>query len=402
MIGAAAEARQDQGAATEASPSAGDTLARLTAACGVTSNVKLDSPIAVGDRELFVDACALQGKRPYMEDRFSIAQEQSGAPLVIGVFDGHGGFQVAQALAETLPLALIRSLRVSGTSEAQVAAAISRCFLEADAAVVRDDAAQRAPNAPGPGSTAAVAVVFSNTIWLCNVGDARAVLADEAGAVIAETADQTPSVPEERARLLMRGATVSTNVYDRKPRACGVLAISRAFGNKGLKQYITADPVVQRVQLPRSGCSLLIASDGLFDVISSAEAVRTLHVRARARCDAGSSCTFAQVRRGQHHSCRGAHRAASCNARAWRHAAGGHAAARATRVGADAAITASWWHAAATSCWQLRQCSCSRNRIRCARSRSLSAHHGQQAQAAAIPRGLACSVRKMQQMNRRS
>jgi protein phosphatase 1L len=282
MIGAAAEARQDQGAATEASPSAGDTLARLTAACGVTSNVKLDSPIAVGDRELFVDACALQGKRPYMEDRFSIAQEQSGAPLVIGVFDGHGGFQVAQALAENLPLALIRSLRVSGTSEAQVAAAISRCFLEADAAVVRDDAAQRAPNAPGPGSTAAVAVVFSNTIWLCNVGDARAVLADEAGAVIAETADQTPSVPEERARLLMRGATVSTNVYDRKPRACGVLAISRAFGNKGLKQYITADPVVQRVQLPRSGCSLLIASDGLFDVISSAEAVRTLHVRARA------------------------------------------------------------------------------------------------------------------------
>jgi hypothetical protein len=80
----------------------------------------------------------------------------------------------------------------------------------------------------------------------------------------------------------MRGGTVSTNVYDRKPRACGVLAISRAFGNKGLKQYITADPAVQRVPLPRSGCSLLIASDGLFDVISSVESVRTLHVRARA------------------------------------------------------------------------------------------------------------------------
>ena len=270
------------GAAAEVSPSAGDTLARHTAACGVMSNVGLNAPISVGDREVFVDACALQGSRPYMEDRFSLAQEQSGAPLVVGVFDGHGGFQVAQALAENLPLALLRALRATGTSEAQIAAAISRCFLEADAAAVRDDAIARAPNAPGPGSTAAVAVMFNSAIWLCNVGDARAVLADEAGAVIAETADQTPSVPEERARLLMRGATVSTNVYDRKPRACGVLAISRAFGNKGLKQYITADPAVQRVPLPRSGCSLLIASDGLFDVISSAEAVRTLHVRARA------------------------------------------------------------------------------------------------------------------------
>lgn len=39
---------------------------------------------------------------------------------------------------------------------------------------------------------------------------------------------------------------------------------------------------MQRVPLPRSACSLLIASDGLFDVISSAEAVRTLHMRARA------------------------------------------------------------------------------------------------------------------------
>ena len=273
---------QPHGAAAEVSPSAGDTLARHTAACGVMSNVALNAPISVGDREVFVDACALQGSRPYMEDRFGLAQEQSGEPLVIGVFDGHGGFQVAQTLAENLPLALLRALRATGTSEAQIAAAISRCFLEADAAAVRDDAIARAPNAPGPGSTAAVAVMFNSAIWLCNVGDARAVLADEAGAVIAETADQTPSVPEERARLLMRGATVSTNVYDRKPRACGVLAISRAFGNKGLKQYITADPAVQRVPLPRTGCSLLIASDGLFDVISSAEAVRTLHVRARA------------------------------------------------------------------------------------------------------------------------
>lgn len=268
-------------AGAETSPAAGDTLRCFTATCGVTSGVALNSPTAVGERELFVDACALQGARSYMEDRWSVAQLHSGGPLVIGVFDGHGGFKVAQSLAENLPLSLLHALRACGSSEEAVAATITRCFLEADAACVLEDA-ERMPTAPGPGSTAAVAVLYDNAIWLCNVGDARAVLADDAGAVLAATVDQTPYVPEERARLLQRGGTVFANVFDRKPRACGILAISRAFGNKGLKAFITADPAVQRVPLPRSGCSLLIASDGLFDVLSSAEAVRTLHVRARA------------------------------------------------------------------------------------------------------------------------
>lgn len=269
------------GAGAESSPAGGDSLALFTATCGALSNVALNTPISLGEREVFIDACALQGARSYMEDRFGAAQERAGAPLVVGVFDGHGGSMVSQALAERLPLALLQALRTTGTSEPQIAAAISRCFLEADAAVVREDT-ERTLNVPGPGSTAAVAVLYADAVWLCNVGDARAVLADDAGAVIAETADQTPSVPEERARLLMRGCTVSSNPYDRKPRAYGILAISRAFGNKGLKPFITADPAVQRVPLPRSGCSLLIASDGLYDVISSAEAVRTLHVRTRA------------------------------------------------------------------------------------------------------------------------
>jgi hypothetical protein len=234
------------GAGADASPAGGETLTHFTATCGVACNVSLNAPIALGEREVVVDACALQGTcppygqlacaltqalsaglRPYMEDRFGVAQERAGAPLVAGVFDGHGGFKVAQALAERLPLALLHALsRESGSSDAQIAATISRCFLEADAEAVRDDI-ERTPHAPGPGSTAAVAILYNNALWMCNVGDARCVLADETGAVIAETADQTPSVPEERARLLMRGGTVSSHVYDRKPRACGVLAISR-------------------------------------------------------------------------------------------------------------------------------------------------------------------------------
>jgi protein phosphatase 1L len=217
-----------------------------------------------------------------MEDRWAASQLTSSGPAVFGIFDGHGGAKVAAALAEALPGALLAALRARGQADA--AETIHACFLEADAECVREDlsGAARTCRVPGPGSTAAVAVLFEDAVWLANVGDARAVLADESGALLAETLDQTPNVPEECARVVALGGTVSRGAFDRKLRAGGVLAISRAFGNAGLKDFIKAEPAVVRVPLPPGGCTLLIGSDGLYDVISSAEAVRNLHGRLRA------------------------------------------------------------------------------------------------------------------------
>jgi protein phosphatase 1L len=203
---------------------------------------------------------------------------------VLAVFDGHGGAKVSQHLAEHLPSALLSALR--GGRE-DIEDAIRACFLAADVDIVRDDLATGAPRSnrvPGPGSTAAVAVLErgGGALWLANVGDARAVLVDEDGTLLAQTADQTPSVPEERARLIALGGTVTHDLMAGKPRAAGILAISRAFGNAGLKPFVNAEPAVTRVPLPRCACTLLVASDGLFDVLSSAEAVRNLHGRARA------------------------------------------------------------------------------------------------------------------------
>jgi protein phosphatase 1L len=219
-----------------------------------------------------------------MEDRWAVGQESPNGAAVLGVFDGHGGAKVSQHLAERLPSDLLSALR---GGPADVADAIRAVFLATDAEIVRDDLATGAPRSnrvPGPGSTAAVALLQADgaALWLANVGDARAVLVDENGTLLAQTADQTPSVPEERARLIALGGFVMHDPLAGKPRAAGILAISRAFGNAGLKPFVNAEPAVLRVPLPRCACTLLVASDGLFDVLSSAEAVRNLHARARA------------------------------------------------------------------------------------------------------------------------
>lgn len=51
-------------------------------------------------------------------------------------------------------------------------------------------------------------------------------------------------------------------------RVGGVLAVSRAFGDRPLKRYVIATPDVKQ-QTIASGESIILASDGLWDVIEN-------------------------------------------------------------------------------------------------------------------------------------
>ena len=230
-----------------------------------------------------------------MEDRWAVHLPSSDGPLVVGVFDGHGGSSVAVALAENLCQSLSLALAAAGSNAEAENAAVLRCFLEADAAVVAADlrCGARDVRLPGAGSTAVVAAFLGDQVLLANVGDARAALGDASGGLLAVTVDQTPSVVEETQRVVALGGTVTHRLYDRKPRVAGVLAISRAFGNAGLKPFVTAEPVIMRVPLPEGRSALLLASDGLFDVLSTEDALRS--VRSRARFPASALATRAKA-----------------------------------------------------------------------------------------------------------
>ncbi|OLP91878.1 putative protein phosphatase 2C T23F11.1 [Symbiodinium microadriaticum] len=62
---------------------------------------------------LCVYSAGYQGMRPYMEDRACGLLAIPGYPKasVFGVFDGHGGYQVAQMAAERLPRVLVEKLK---------------------------------------------------------------------------------------------------------------------------------------------------------------------------------------------------------------------------------------------------------------------------------------------------
>ncbi|KAM7268005.1 hypothetical protein ACFE04_010171 [Oxalis oulophora] len=56
------------------------------------------------------------------------------------------------------------------------------------------------------------------------------------------------------------------------PRVNGILAVARAFGDKSLKTFLTSEPHVRHFPVNRSTEFLILASDGIWKVMSNEEA----------------------------------------------------------------------------------------------------------------------------------
>ncbi|XP_020520891.1 probable protein phosphatase 2C 59 isoform X2 [Amborella trichopoda] len=119
------------------------------------------------------------------------------------------------------------------------------------------------------GSTASTAVIVGDCLLVANVGDSRVIICRD-GNAIAVSRDHKPDQSDERQRIEDAGGFV---MWAGTWRVGGVLAVSRAFGDKLLKQYVVADPEIEEEVINGSLQFLILASDGLWDVISNEEAV---------------------------------------------------------------------------------------------------------------------------------
>ncbi|XP_017701594.2 protein phosphatase 2C 50-like [Phoenix dactylifera] len=215
-----------------------------------------------------------------------------------GVYDGHGGAQVANYCRERIHLALIEEIKNLNRSfgdssgddwKKQWEMAFTNCFLKVDDEVGGKgrevvgstlDASEEGsssslssfvpsePIAPETvGSTAVVAVICSSHIIIANCGDSRVVLC-RGKEPVALSVDHKPNRDDEYARIEAAGGKViQWNGY----RVLGVLAMSRSIGDRYLKPWIIPDPEVTIVPRVREDECLILASDGLWDVMSNEE-----------------------------------------------------------------------------------------------------------------------------------
>eukprot|EP00048_Salpingoeca_helianthica_P023391 m.24070 g.24070 ORF g.24070 m.24070 type:complete len:331 (-) comp8611_c1_seq1:143-1135(-) len=214
-------------------------------------------------------SASMQGWRAHMEDVVSVQETipQLKNTSFFAVFDGHGGDSIARECAAQLLPTILSHISSPEPSPEKLRDAMKKGFTELDAKLaavhVGDD---------GPGSTA-LAVFVTPTHILCgNLGDTRCVLV-VGGEVVQLSRDHKPDVDTESKRIKKAGGQVTVK------RVNGQLAVSRAFGDysfkrtaklSAAKQMVTAEPDVEI--RPRGGHAglLVLATDGVWDVLPNA------------------------------------------------------------------------------------------------------------------------------------
>ncbi|XP_057425085.1 probable protein phosphatase 2C 5 isoform X2 [Lotus japonicus] len=132
------------------------------------------------------------------------------------------------------------------------------------------------------GTTATFVLIDGWTVTVACVGDSRCILDTQGGVVSLLTVDhRLEENVEERERVTASGGEVGRlNVFGGSevgPLRCwpGGLCLSRSIGDTDVGEYIVPIPHVKQVKLSNAGGRLIIASDGIWDALSSDMAAKS-------------------------------------------------------------------------------------------------------------------------------
>ncbi|XP_058740545.1 probable protein phosphatase 2C 34 [Vicia villosa] len=226
--------------------------------------------------------------------------------IFCGIFDGHGpwGHFVAKRVRESMPRSLLCNWQE--TLAAQSSSSLDNdhvkeipdnkqqkfniwkhSYLKTCASIDQELEHCRKFDSFHSGTTALSIVRQGETIIIANVGDSRAVLAttsdDDDGSLVAVqlTVDFKPNLPQEAERITQCQGRVFC--LEDEPGVHRVwlpdvespgLAMSRAFGDYCLKEYgLISVPEVTQRNISSKDQFVILASDGVWDVISNQEAV---------------------------------------------------------------------------------------------------------------------------------
>lgn len=269
-------------------------------------------------KNLQISVRAIKGGRVTMEDEYFVAD----GGRFVAVFDGHGGGGVSQYLKNHLYDAVSHHVQIkhweesdallnrpspsiSGTacdtahmrvgsdketpSVFSFAAALKSAFGEIEQNVLENDTFQfqgstavavliheKSGINSGTDTTGTGSPLKHRTLLSANIGDSRAVLSRN-GRAVNLTRDHKPNDDQEKSRILAMGETIE---WDRVSKVHRVrnLSLSRAIGDRYAKPVVSGEVEINHYPIiDQSDEFILLASDGLWDVMTSNEVVEFVH-----------------------------------------------------------------------------------------------------------------------------
>lgn len=220
------------------------------------------------DNKIFSGACADQNRRKKMEDRHicipnlnNLLQLEGKRVSYYAVYDGHGGVDAVQYTLQHLHLNIANSPHFTTETER----AIREGFEITDNNFIAKSNRENLRS----GTTSVVVMITATHLHLGWVGDSQAVLArNQTHIDVMEP--HKPDREDEKKRIEDLGGCV---VWYGAWRVNGTLSVSRAIGDAPHKPYVSATPDVTSLILDGTEDFVVIACDGLWDVIPPWEAV---------------------------------------------------------------------------------------------------------------------------------
>jgi len=266
-----------------------------------------------------------QGPREYMEDALVVHPDARCGFLFAALFDGHEGAAASTWLRDNLykyfsagvdaagcdisppPAADSKGVAKPQSASPLLEQTMAEAFNEADKRLLKE-LAKRPPPDCFSGSCATAVLVRQDRILAAAVGDSRAVLA-RGGKAIDLTPEHRVYGPSQVARREVQRIK-DAGGWVQQGRVCGILAVSRAFGDwefKGGRQQLREElledypqarkatmenelviptPDVSEVARDPRDEFVVVASDGLWDVCSSRNAAVLVAKELKAHGDA--------------------------------------------------------------------------------------------------------------------
>lgn len=214
-----------------------------------------------------VHSVSIKGLREQNEDKHIVLlnsdnkDPQQNPVNFFAIFDGHGGKEISKHMNETVTPHFMGK---------QVAYPLSKKYVYTLYDNIQKEL-KTIPASNSSGTTALVVVNFKtgddHYINVINLGDCRCIICRDNFAMPL-TKDHKPNWPEERHRIEKIGGTITFDGTDFRIKD---LSVSRAFGDVDAAPFVTYKPDVFRYKLDKNDKFLVMACDGLWDVLANWE-----------------------------------------------------------------------------------------------------------------------------------
>jgi serine/threonine protein phosphatase PrpC len=232
-----------------------------------------------------IHAVSLKGRRDENEDKHNYIINKNGKNKnfakvnFLGVYDGHGGKFVSKFLSKFLPDKFVHKSITYPVSPEYI-----NTTYETLNNILFTKYEKEATNC---GATCLVVLHYKNIqekinyMHVLNTGDSRAVLCKN-NIAITLTKDHKPNWPEEKARIEKLNGKI---YYDGDDYRIKDLSVSRAFGDKSAHPFVICTPDIMTYKLDNTDKFIVLACDGLWDVLSCQEVVNFILIECYENAD---------------------------------------------------------------------------------------------------------------------